>query len=227
MQTKDRIWEIDFIRGIAIILMIIFHFIYNLKEFYGYNINYTSGFWYYVGILAAILFMLTSGISSTFSKNNLKRGIKFLGLGMMLTLFTFFYNPEFYIKFGILHFLGVSIILYCFIRLISIKHILILSVLTIMLGKIVSSIEMNTSILFPIGLIDSGFSSLDYYPMIPWFGVFLLGVVIGKHFYSGKKSLFFISPKQGLISFLGIHSLLIYFIHQPILLVLQYFINST
>ena len=42
-QESNRIWEIDFLRGIAIILMSLFHLLYDLSEFYNYDINYTSG----------------------------------------------------------------------------------------------------------------------------------------------------------------------------------------
>ena len=39
-----RIWELDFFRAIAIILMVIFHIVYDLNEFVGLDIDYLSGF---------------------------------------------------------------------------------------------------------------------------------------------------------------------------------------
>ena len=48
LNTKSRIWEIDFIRGIALICMVYFHIAFSMNEFYGYNISYTSGINYYI-----------------------------------------------------------------------------------------------------------------------------------------------------------------------------------
>ena len=48
-QPLSRILEIDALRGVAIILMVIFHIIVDLTDFYGYHFQYLSGFWYYEG----------------------------------------------------------------------------------------------------------------------------------------------------------------------------------
>jgi peptidoglycan/LPS O-acetylase OafA/YrhL len=91
-----RIVEIDFFRGIAILLMMIFHTVFNLNYFLGINIEYAKGFWYYEGKLSAIMFMVLAGISSNFSKRTTKRGLKIFALGMLLTAITFLLDREMY-----------------------------------------------------------------------------------------------------------------------------------
>ncbi|WHH59954.1 heparan-alpha-glucosaminide N-acetyltransferase [Petroclostridium sp. X23] len=222
MNTNNRIWEVDFIRGLAIILMVIFHLIVDLKDFYSYDIEYLGGFWYYEGKLSAILFMLTSGISSTFSKNNTKRGAVVFGFGLILSLATYLFDPEYYIRFGILHFLGVCMLLYKSINKLSNKVTFSLATSFIIIGNAISKITIDTPYFFPLGLTDRNFSSLDYYPIFPWLGVFLYGVIIGKTIYKQKRSLFVKNLKLDTIVYLGQHSLLIYLTHQPMLLALLY-----
>lgn len=225
MTCDKRIWEIDLTRGLAIILMIAFHIVVDLKDFYSVEVDYLSGFWYYEGKLAAILFILTAGISSTFSRNNLKRGLIIFGWGMVLTLATYVYKPEFYIVFGILHFLGLSMLLYYFIRMLESKYIFIFGTVVTILGSIFLKVNVEESYLFPIGLTNEAFGSMDYYPLFPWLGIFMFGVLIGRALYSGKKSLFPLAPKPGLINYMGRYSLLIYLIHQPLLLGLMYLVS--
>ena len=109
-QPLSRILEIDALRGVAIILMVIFHIIVDLTDFYGYHFQYLSGFWYYEGKAAAILFMLLAGVSSSFSRSAVRHGLELLAWGMVLTAVTWLFAPAMYIRFGILHFLGTSLL---------------------------------------------------------------------------------------------------------------------
>lgn len=221
-QYTNRIMEIDFLRGIAIILMMLFHFLYDLQAFYNIPIPSWNHFWYYEGKLSAILFMLLAGISCTFSKNNLIRGFKVFLIGMLLTIGSYILMPEEYIRFGILHLLGLSMILFHYTRVIPLLWTGVLSIIIIILGIIVDRITINTWLLSPIGLIHDSFNSMDYYPLFPWFGVFLIGTLIGRSVYKEKKSIFNKIYQDGLLNFLGRHSLFIYLIHQPIFLLILY-----
>lgn len=223
---KNRIWEIDFLRGIAISLMVVFHIIYDLKEFFQYDIEYSQGFWFFVGKSSAVIFMLVSGISSNFSRNNLQRGGKIFIYGIGITLITFFYNPKTYIRFGILHLLGISNIIYHFICKGRSFFLYITSFVLILLGRALVGKSTISPYLFPIGLVTKEFTSLDYYPLIPWFGVFLLGAALGKTIYKKKQSLFPFQLKACPLSYIGKHSLFIYLVHQPIIIGLLYLIHK-
>lgn len=219
-SVHGRLWEIDFFRGVALILMIIFHLVFDLKEFGQVEINYSSGFFYYLGKVAGNLFILLAAISCTLSKNNLHRGLKILGFGLVITLVSHIYNPSYGIKFGILHFLGVSILIYPLFKGLHRYNLLILGTLIIGLGYYVRSIYMPFDYLFPLGLTGNLFVSADYYPIFPYFGVFLYGIALSKILYPTRRSLFRIDFSHNSINYLGRHTLVIYLIHQPILMFL-------
>ncbi len=227
MPTKNRIQEIDFLRGIAIILMVLFHLIVDLKDFYNYDLEYLSGFWYVEGKVSALLFILLCGVSSTLSKNNTRHGITVFLWSMLLTIITYYYNKNCFILFGILHFLGISLLSVPIIKTLPNGWLAFISTISMILGTLFSQRYIDNPYLFPIGLTTNTFVALDYYPIFPWYGVFLLGIIIGKLIYNNKKRL---SSRQAspfpirLITTLGEHSLVIYLVHQPLLLVLLYLI---
>lgn len=223
-QCPNRIVEIDSFRGIALVLMMLFHFLYDLKEFYNISIPYWEEFWYYEGKLSAILFMLLAGISCTLSKNNIKRGFKVFLIGMILTVASYIFMPKEYIRFGILHLLGSSMIIYPFIKNLPSIYTFLSSLVIIILGNMFSDITMNTWILIPFGITSRSFISMDYYPLLPWLGVFLIGTILGKIFYKEKKSIINKWCSNNIFTFLGRHSLIIYLSHQPIFLVFLYLI---
>jgi Predicted membrane protein len=217
---NNRIWEIDYFRGIAIILMVVFHIIFDMRDIYNYPVNYESGIFYYVGKIAAILFMLIAGISCFFSRGNLKRGAKVFTIGMLITAVTYIFMRDLTIKFGILHFLGISMMLYPIFKGMNRYLILIFGTVIIIAGYYMSKIVMPFDYLFPLGLISSNFTSGDYYPLFPWFGVFLYGIFLGMSLYKEKKSIFKFQMKENPIMFIGRHSLFIYVVHQPLIMLI-------
>ncbi|KPU45966.1 acyltransferase family protein [Oxobacter pfennigii] len=215
---KIRAWEIDFLRGIALICMIIFHIVFDLRDLYNIPIDYAKGFFYYEGKFSAILFMLISGISSSFSRNNFKRGLKIFSIAMFITLATYIFDPRLIIKFGILHYFGISMMLYGIFKDLNKYLLLITGTVIIVIGNIFSNMTVVSPYLFPIGLISSSFFSSDYYPIFPWFGIFLYGIAIGKFLYKEKRSIFNFTIPDNPINFLGRHSLIVYLLHQPVIL---------
>jgi len=226
-QKKGRIWEIDFLRGIAIILMSLFHLLYDLNEFYNFDIDYTTGIVDFIGAASALMFITLTGISSSLSKNNLKRCLKILFFAYLITLITYFYDANTYINFGILHLIGFSIVLYSFFKKFNALILTFLGLLIIILGNILDNITLSTNLFAPFGLTSATYASLDYYPLFPYFGVFILGMALKNIFYLNKQSLFDYSPSpNNLISLLGQHSLLIYLIHQPVILAVLFIMHK-
>ena len=167
-NSSSRIWEIDFFRGIAILLMVVFHLIFDLAVFYGYTLNYMDGFWYYEGKLSAIMFMAIAGVSSTLSVHDFRRGLVVFACGMLITLATYFYDPQTYIRFGILHLLGSCMMLFPFIKNLKSGWLLVAGTIAIASGQWMAQLTSSSSLLLPFGVTPAGFTSLDYYPLLPW-----------------------------------------------------------
>ncbi|NLT95649.1 MAG: DUF1624 domain-containing protein [Clostridia bacterium] len=224
---KVRIWEIDFLRGIAIILMSIFHLLYDLSEFYDYDIDYNSGIVDIMGFSSALMFITLTAISSSFSRNNFKRAVKILFFAYCITGITYVYDSSTYINFGILHLIGFSILLYHFFNKFSSPVLILLGVLIIITGHYFDSFTVNTNLLTPFGLTGPNYKSLDYYPLFPYFGVFLLGMALKNIFYPQKRSIFkFSLSYKNPIIILGRHSLFIYLAHQPLFLAILFIMNK-
>jgi uncharacterized membrane protein len=97
----------------------------------------------------------------------------------------------------------------------------------IVIGFLLSAIAVNTSAFLLIGLTPSGFASVDYFPLLPWFGVVLLGLYFSKFWYAKGERKFNLRhelSKKNPICFLGRHTLLIYLIHQPIFIGILHFL---
>lgn len=241
-NLEKRFWEIDFLRGIAIIMMIVFHFLFDLSYFGSYAVNVYSGFWWAFARATATVFILLVGISLTLSysraiqkktgklgRKYLNRGLKIFAWGLIITVITWVFLSWGFIVFGILHLIGISIILaYPFI-----KHRyrnLLLGIIFISIGLYLGNFIFDFGWLFWLGFMPQNFYTLDYFPLFPWFGVSLIGIFLGNSLYKNYKRRFRFpelsdSPFIKLFCFLGRHSLLIYLIHQPILIALLYLLG--
>lgn len=217
-EGNNRIWELDFFRGIALLLMTYFHVLYDLSEIYGYGINYNSGVNYIIGKTSAVLFIFISGVSCSLSRNNVKRGFKTFILGIIITLATWSFDSRFVILFGILHFLGLCMMLS--VIFVKLNHLLLwgAGLMFYIFALVIKDISVPYDYLALIGLKSDNFISSDYYPLIPWMGVFFFGLGTGKIIYSQRKSIFGFDLKENMVSRAGRHTLLYYILHQPIII---------
>lgn len=62
-----RLWEVDLIRGMAVVSMVIFHLAFDLNYLGILRIDLDSALWFYLARLTASLFLLLVGISLTLS----------------------------------------------------------------------------------------------------------------------------------------------------------------
>lgn len=218
-KYSKRIWELDLLKGIALILMIYFHIVYDLDVIFQYDVDSSSLLNDLTAKASGSLFIFAAGISSYLTHNNFKRALRVLGIAMLLTLLTYLYDPSMVITFGILHLLGTSILLALLFRGLQPIWLIALGIAVILGAPILTELPIpHNWLLFPLGIAPEVAISSDYYPLLPWFGVFLLGNGVGKWFYKERRSLFKQAPSDSLLSEAGRHTLLIYLIHQPIII---------
>lgn len=205
--------------------MISFHLIFDLNTFWGYNLSYRDGFGYYTGKLSAILFMTIAGISSGLGIRCFRRGLVVFCWGLLITLSTYLYNPQTYIRFGILHLLGSNMMLFPFAKNLKPLWLIVAGTTAVISGQWMAQLDIPTALLLPFGATPVGFSSLDYYPLLPWSGFFLYGAAIEKMLYKTHRSLFSQPPWLRPLTYIGRYSLPIYLMHQPVLLSLLSFLH--
>ncbi|HEX7444986.1 MAG TPA: heparan-alpha-glucosaminide N-acetyltransferase [Methanothrix sp.] len=236
----DRFWEVDFLRGWAIVMMVLFHMVFDLNYFGIRQIDVNSGFWFYLARFTALLFLLLVGVSLTLSHSRaqllgqedrfrlrlMKRSLWIFGLAMGVTLVTYFFIREGFIVFGVLHLISVSLLLaYPFLRLNGANFIF--GLLFILVGLSLQSLSVDFPWLLWLGLAPWDFRSVDYFPLLPWFGVILVGAAFGDLFYRGYRRRVPLPDLTGSslvkgLEFLGRNSLAIYLAHQPVIIGLMY-----
>jgi uncharacterized membrane protein len=179
------------------------------------------------------MFISIAGLSLTLFYNKIKnkkeahkkfflRGLKVFGLGMLITIITFLTFPGAFIIFGILHLIGFSIIFGQFFLKFK-KLNLLLGLVIILLGLYLQNFRFDFPWLLWLGFIPKNFFTFDYFPILPWFGISLLGVFFGNVLYKNGKRSFKIKNISNVfvvksLCFLGKNSLVIYLMHQPVLI---------
>jgi uncharacterized membrane protein len=228
-----RIWEVDTLRGFAIVLMLFYHTIWDLAFFQLYPFNIYGVGWQTFARFIATLFTFVMGIALTLSYHRanqradslfskyLYRGGQIFGCGMLITVATYFVIGNGFVIFGILHLLGVStIISYPFLKHKWIS--LIAGLIFIGIGIYLGGIIDPSPWFIWLGIKQAGRAMVDYYPVFPWSGLALIGIFTGHTLYPQGEPRFILPDLTDilpirLMRFLGQHSLLIYLIHQPIL----------
>ncbi len=224
-----RIWEIDFVRGLAIIFMVIFNYAFALDYLHVYTAASGWLFWWLFPRLVAGTFILVAGIAAAVSyqktkdaKRRIRRGLTILAWGLLITIVTYAAVPQETIWFGILHLIGLSVILSPLLIKLG-TNTLPVGLAVAAVGFYIGGITISSPLLLWLGFVPYNFATLDYFPLLPWLGVFSIGVYIGIRFYKNGKRVKRKEPRSaGVISFLGRHSLFIYLTHQILLLFVLY-----
>lgn len=137
---KNRIWEIDFVRGICVLLMILDHLSILIADYFArswYGSSFTEGksgdafslfclAWNsgdarpIIHNIVLFFFFAVSGISCTFSRSNLKRGAQLAIIAILYSFGSLFADKVIGVGnvttvFGVLDFLAVCMLLYALI----------------------------------------------------------------------------------------------------------------
>lgn len=219
-KLAKRIIELDILRGIAVVLMMFDHLMYDFigilpMVFKDYPFDlyyYAQAYWNWdvriiVRYFILFIFLGISGICCSFSKSNLSRGIKLMIFAMLLTLATniigrFINDPDLMITFGVLHCIALSLILIGLLEKITSNKWIYLAV-----GLIMVSVGLYLHI-------SPEYGNYQYYDGVPMYqaileqivginkyggdcfplflhgGQIFIGVFLGKLLYANKKSLF-------------------------------------
>ena len=238
--STRRLWEVDVARGLAILLMVIYHFVFDLTFFGYYGVNVFTGGWRVFGRTPAVLFLLVVGVSLAIDAGRAQghgrplpargitiRGLKIFGWGLVITLVSWLYLGEPAIVFGILHLIGASTVLAIpFLSKRQPALWFLLAAVVLVTGISINPFPAPRPWMMVLGFAPTALPpQLDYFPLLPWFGLVLMGVVLGQWLFPlGHRR--FPLPEWGTVfgmrhlAWMGQRSLLIYLLHQPVLILL-------
>lgn len=245
-KKNTRIWELDFLRGLAIILVVLDHFVFDIdyvgSTWVSHNPNnkaladvilffesIPNTKWYEIlrEYIFVPLFFIISGISSSFSRNNYVRALKIGVFAAILSIVTSIAQMPIY--FGVLHCFACIILIYAILQTLLKKDVykvgyfsLALAALTLVTNECLkhyANITTPSAWAFISSAFPSNITSFDYFPILDFIHLFLFGAFLSL-FYIKRQSLI---PKLELkvfkpICFCGRHSIWFYLLHQVILI---------
>ena len=211
-----RIDELDSLRATALVMMLVLNFVTDLNHF-GIMNTETGDQWWWMARIAASLFVGISGVSYflahrleyDFTKTS-GRTQRLIFWAFVITIITYIFEPSAYVRFGVLHLLALaSIVAFPVAR----KPEFALGIGLILL---IIPLSSNSNLVW-LGLRETGFLAVDYFPLNPWLGIFFIGLALASRIYPEGKPLTEIQWPEKWLWF-GRNTLTIYVIHQPILI---------
>jgi uncharacterized membrane protein len=231
---------LDEVRGFAILCMVVYHVAFVLNAFYDVGVPILLDDWFgTVRDVFAGAFIFISGVVCRYSRDNIKRGAQCFFLGMVVTFVTAIFSPGFAILFGILHLLGVCMMLFGLgEKLFDLLPLLIGLAVSVILFAITWNIRdggigiagmtltlpkelYDARLLFPLGLTPRRFSSGDFFPLMPWFFLFLSGTYFGIVVKNGDCPDFFYTTRVKFLAGAGRYTIWIYLLHLPVALLIM------
>ena len=226
-EPLTRIRAIDALRGAAICMMIVYHAAFDLNWFHIISADFNHDrFWLSFRDLIVSSFLLLVGVSlvlasrAGISPQRFWNRIALVGAcAILVTVGSYVTFPKTFITFGILHCIVVSSILgWPLVRFP--RAALMVGIIVIVAGVAIGLPLFDLPLLNWVGLMTHKPATEDYVPLLPWFGVVLVGISIGWWLLERRMhdlhQISRASPKW--LTWLGRHSLLVYMIHQPIMM---------
>ena len=236
-RLHTRLHALDALRGLCLISMTAYHGLWNLVYLFGIDLDWYKGAPGYVWQQSICwTFIILSGFCWKLGRRHLKRGLLIFGGGILVSVVTHLLMPASRITFGILTCTGSCVLLLIPLdRLLKKVPVGIGAAVSLLLFALLrncsrGSLGFEGMVLaqLPDGLYRNmlttylgfpmpGFYSSDYFPLLPWFLLFLFGYFLHGVLRSrGLDAKLFAKGQFPVLNFLGRHSLMVYLLHQPI-----------
>ena len=246
-KPAERAFELDFLRGLSIVMMMLHHVIFDIRYIFGIDAFAWQESSFFQSILRppfVFTFLFVSGVCCTFSRSNYKRSARLGGVALLFSVVFFVVSrvsdTEMYIVSNVILVLAAGTLIYAILgsaekRSSSFKMEiwLIAAILVVVLADFIlvrtDPITAPWLTLFHRNF-EAGFGMADHMPLIPWLWMFFAGALTGRLFYSSHKS-FFPGTRKSILKalspfiFIGRNSMLFYLLHQPVILLMLYLIR--
>lgn len=236
-SASGRMASFDVIRGFSVVSMVLFHLCYDLRFVYGRGLTWFApplqDIW-----RASIswTFLFVAGCMCSFSRNGLKRSLRYLTAALAVWVVTSLAAVDTPINFGIIFCMGASTLLEnlldrCGVRVAGWRAAAVLFSLFLLLrgvphgyvGLAGLRIELPrflyaSPLLSPLGLPGPGFASGDYYPLIPYTLMYLTGTAVGRQWRDTGYPEVLRNLECPPLAWVGRKALPIYLLHQPLII---------
>lgn len=218
---RGRIELLDLWRSLCVVIMVIYHGFYDAALFGRLDMAvFDSWPLRLLRYAVAGSFIVISGAVSRWSRQPVRRGLFVLCAACLVGAATALAGMP--VRFGILHLLGVSMLISAALgETLRTARSPLMPLLCVFghfaMLALCPRVVTRLTWLWPLGFKYEGFFSADYYPLLPWLPVFLLGVWLGGvvERHADAPALHRRFPRA--LTFPGRHSLVIYLAHQPVL----------
>jgi len=227
-KQHPRFAAVDALRGFAIALMVVYHFCFDLRYYGWTHANFNDDpFWLGSRTLIVSLFLCVSGVSMVLANRSvivwrawLQRFCILLFCATLTSVSSYVLFPKSWIFFGVLHFIAAASVLgLVFLRWHKLN--LVVGIILIMAGLTVKLAFFDQAGWQWLGMMTHKPFTEDYVPLLPWFGVVLIGMSVGRWSLEKLAPLMAWRPRGApgrSLAYAGKHSLLIYMLHQPLLI---------
>jgi len=233
--VRPRFAVVDIARGVAIIAMMAYHLCWDLSyfRFIPADVGYDPA-WVLIARSILAVFLFLAGISLVLGHGNgirwrsfWRRWVFVVGGALAITVATWFAFPQSFVYFGVLHAIALfSLMGLAFVRT-PLWLAVVVAAVVIALPFFHSDPLFNEKVWSWLGFWQVPPPTNDLVPVFPWFGAVLVGIIVARLVLASRlvPRLAAIAPSgrlPRLLVVLGRWSLLIYLLHQPILLGLVY-----
>lgn len=230
-----RLQVVDFLRGFAVVLMIGYHCLFTI-EYFGFfkdsGFDILNQFSFLPYIIGSVFVIISGFVGNLCSDERQKRKtLELAAVAALISITTYFFDNIMFIKFGVIHLLT-----FCSALSITLKRwnswlLIVIAIASLYLGVMFSTLRVSSEYLFAFGLVNNSYQAFDQYPIFPWLGIFIFGIIISREFdgavinleqkYAKLRENAFVKT----IELLGRKSIQIYLIHEPIILGLLFIIS--
>lgn len=225
-----RYAALDAARGVAIVLMIIYHFSWDLTYFKIASFGiFTDPWWIWFARIIVIIILGVMGISQVMARRRpLDARIFFRRFGLIaasalaVSLTTYWMDPGSYVYFGILHHIALAAVIIAGAIVLPSAALVVLAAAILAAPGYLAHPAFSADWLLWLGLSPETPFSVDYVPLVPWFAAPLLGIVAGRWIFQSAAAQAALAwqpahPAAIILRLAGRHSLAIYLLHQPLL----------
>lgn len=243
MKANKRYIVIDFLKGIAIVGVMLYHLLFILNYFSFVSIDLSQPLLFLLGRVPASIFIFLVGFNLELSMLKrqqkqastedvstylIKRAGGLLMYAGVINVVTFIFVPEAPVYFGILHLIGTSVLLMLLVYVYHIPLTVFFSILILLQLLLQVFIRNGSWETFVLGYPPAGLKTLDYYPLLPWLLLVVCGVASARYLLKtkywqrvGNHAVF----NNWVVCYLGKHSLVVYLLHVPLIIALLFLLR--